>query len=94
MRKRVINPTEQNDADHDQQWLNIEKLAVVEVTSEDGSYPIEKALLPGEQGRWRASVAGRQTIRFLFDHPQAIQRIRLEFEELEHERTQEYVLSW
>lgn len=33
-------------------------------------------------------------IRLLFDKPQRLQRIRLKFEELEFERTQEYVLRW
>ena len=35
-----------------------------------------------------------QTIRLLFDHPQRLQRIWLNFVETQAERTQEYVLRW
>lgn len=94
MRKRIINPIQQQNEYSDQKWLDIEKIAVVEVTSEDDAFPIESALLPGKVSGWRASGTGKQMIRLFFDNPQRIQRIRLNFEELEIERTQEYVLSW
>lgn len=94
MRKRIINPIQQQNVYSDQKWLDIEKIAVVEVTSEDDAFPIESALLPGKVSGWRASDTGKQTIRLLFDNPQRLQRIRLNFEELEIERTQEYVLRW
>ena len=71
-----------------------EKLAVVEVSSEDDAFPVEYALLPGKGTGWRASVPGRQIIRLLFDDPQRIQRISLDFEEVEIARTQEIVLRW
>ncbi|MFT6986214.1 MAG: hypothetical protein ACJAT7_002035, partial [Psychromonas sp.] len=41
-----------------------------------------------------ACESGKQTIRLIFDNPQMLQWIRLNFEELEVERTQEYVLRW
>ena len=94
MRKRIINPTQQQNVYSDQKWLDIERIAVVEVTSEDDAFPIDSALLPGKVSGWRASGSGKQTIRLLFDYPQKLQRIRLNFEELEIERMQEYVLSW
>jgi hypothetical protein len=94
MRKRIINPVPQQNVSSDQKWLDIEKIAVVEVTSEEEEFPIESALLPGEVSGWRASGQGKQTIRLLFDNPQGLQSIRLKFEELELERTQEYVLRW
>ena len=94
MRKRIINPIQQKAVYSDQKWLDIEKIAVVEVTSEDDGFPIESALLPGKASGWRASGTGKQTIRLLFDSPQRLQRIRPKFEELATERTQEYVLSW
>ena len=94
MRKRIINPIQKQNVYSDQERLDIEKSAVVEVTSEDDAFPIESALLPGKVSGWRASGTGEQTIRLLFDNPQRLQRIRLNFEELEIERTQEYVLSW
>ena len=94
MRKIIINPAQQQNLPPDQNWLNPEELAVVEITSEDESYPIESALLPGKVSGWRAASPGEQTIRLRFDTPQRIQWIRLKFEETNIERTQEYVLRW
>lgn len=94
MRKRIINSGQKHNINADQKWLDIEMLAVVEVTSEDVVFPIESALLLGGVSGWRASGPGKQMIRLLFDKPQRLQRIRLKFEELEFERTQEYVLRW
>jgi hypothetical protein len=91
MRKRIIEPV-QPETDHD--WLNLEELTEVEVTSEDPAYPIESALLPSRASWWRASAPGKQTIRLLFDQPQRLQRIWLSFVEPLIERTQEYVLRW
>ena len=94
MRKSIIKPEQAQKVDVDQEWLDVEKLAVVEISSEDDAFPVEFALLPGKGSGWRASGPGKQTIRLLFDNPQRLQRIRLNFEELEMERTQEYVLRW
>jgi hypothetical protein len=94
MRKRIVNPDQKQNVDSDQKWLDIDKLAVVEVTSEDDAFPIESALLPDNASGWRAAGPGKQMIRLVFDNPQEIQWIRLNFEELEIERTQEYVLRW
>ena len=93
MRKRLITLDQKQNVDSDQKWLDVEKLAVVEVSSENDAFPIESALLlPGKGEGWRASGPGEQIIRLLFDNPQSLQWIRLVFEELEMERTQEYVL--
>jgi hypothetical protein len=94
MRKRIIAPVEQETAAPDQDWLNLEELAEVEVTSEDAAYPIESALLPGGASGWRAAGPGKQTIRLLFATPQRLRRIWLNFVETHTERTQEYVLRW
>jgi hypothetical protein len=94
MRKSIIKPEQAQKVDADQEWLDVEKLAVIEISSEDDAFPVEFALLPGKGSGWRASGPGKQTIRLLFDNPQRLQRIRLNFEELEMERTQEYVLRW
>ena len=94
MRKRIINPVEKQNVSSDQDWLDIEKLAVAEVTSEADDCPIELALLPGNNSGWRASTPGKQIIRLLFDNPQRLRLIRLNFEELAIERTQEYILRW
>jgi hypothetical protein len=94
MRKRIITPAQQKTASPDLEWLNMEELAEVEITSEDAAYPIESALLPGRASGWRAAGPGMQTIRLLFDNPQRLQRIWLYFVETRTVRTQEYVLRW
>jgi hypothetical protein len=94
MRKRIITPIQQETGSPDQDWLNVEGLAEVEITSEDGAHPIESALLPGRTSGWCAAVPGKQTIRLVFAHPQRLQRIWLSFVEPRTERTQEYVLRW
>jgi hypothetical protein len=94
MRKRIIGPGQQEPAPPDQDWMNMEGLAEVEITSEDAAHPIEAALLPGRASGWRAAGPGTQTIRLLFAHPQRLRRIWLNFVEPRTERTQEYVLRW
>jgi len=94
MRKRLISPSPQAGALHDEGWLDLDREAVVEVTSEEKEYPVEFALVSGETQGWRAADSGTQTIRLVFDVPQRIIRIWLVFEETEAERTQEFVLRW
>ena len=57
MRKRIIAHVQKETAASDQDWLNVEGLVEVEITSEDAAHPIESALLPGRALGWRA--AGR-----------------------------------
>jgi hypothetical protein len=94
VRKRIISHVQKETASSDQDWLNMEGLAEVEITSEDAAHPIESALLPGQTSGWRAAEAGKQTIRLLFNHPQRLRRIWMNFVEPAAERTQEYVLRW
>ena len=94
MRKRIISQDDQVSSPPDQDWLDVESLALAEVTSEDPAHPIESALLPDSGSDWRASYPGDQTIRLLFDEPLHLKRIRLEFHEEQFERTQEFTLRW
>jgi hypothetical protein len=94
MLKRIIGHDPQDARGSDPDWLNVEPLAQVEVTSEDAAHPIEAALLPAAAPGWRASHSGPQTVRLVFDQPQRLRRIYLEFREDELERTQEFVLRW
>ena len=94
MRKRLITPISQDAPHLDEGWLDLDRAAVVEVTSEDKDYPVEAALVSGEMRGWRAGSPGTQTIRLIFDGPQRLIRIALVFEETETERTQEFVLRW
>ena len=94
MRKRPMPPTPETVVPQTVDWLDLERAAVVEVTSEDKDFPVEAALVLGETRGWRAAEPGPQTIRLLFDQPQTIKRIALVFEEEEAVRTQEFVLRW
>src|SRR5437763_13762248 len=94
MRKRLITPIPQDAPPRDEEWLDLDGAAVVEVTSEEKDYPVESALVSGEMRGWRAADPGTQTIRLIFDQPQRLGRISLVFEENEIKRTQEFVLRW
>ena len=94
MRKRLITPTAERPGTLAQEWLDLERAAVVEVTSEDGHFPVESAFGSGDERGWRAAAPGAQTIRLIFDHPQKLKCVSLVFEEDEIGRTQEFVLRW
>lgn len=76
----------------DSAWLEVEKLATVQVTSEDPAFPIESVF--GNSGGWRAAQEGEQVIRLIFDEPQTLHRIWLRFSETKIARTQQFVLWW
>jgi len=94
MRKRQISPTPPSVPPSGQAWLDVERTALVEVTSEENGFPIESALQETENHGWRAAAPGTQTIRLIFDEPQKLRRIWLVFEDSENARTQEFVLRW
>ncbi len=94
MRKRYIQSSERAGNASDSDWLNMEQLAEVELTSEDAAHRIEAALSPDSGVGWQAAVPGEQLIRFRFRQPQRIRRIFLEFVENSLERTQEFCLRW
>lgn len=92
MRKSILPSNVDQAISSSDQWLNLEELASVEVSSEDPSYPFEDALHGATRGGWKAGVPGPQAIRLTFDQPQSIRRIRLEFREDGPERVQEFAL--
>ena len=95
MRKSVIDPsTARPELRSDGEWLNLEQVAKVEVTSEDPSFPIDSALASENGPGWRAADKGKQIIRIIFDKPTPLRRIKLEFSETVVERTQEFTLRW
>src|SRR5947199_9530710 len=75
-------------------WLDLDRIATVEVTSENPDFPVESVFAPVQAQGWRAAEMGTQTIRLVFDEPEVIHRIRLEFSETAVERTQEFTLRW
>lgn len=94
MRKRIVGTDSAQTKSGGGPWLDLEALATAEVSSEDPAHPVEGALIPGDDRGWRARDSGPQTLRLVFDRPQALRRIRLVFDEPEAERTQEFYLGW
>jgi hypothetical protein len=94
VRKSQIARIPQDAPLRDQAWMDVERIASVEVSSEQTDYPIESALLLEEKKGWRAATSGTQTIRLIFDEPQKLRRILLVFEDTENSRTHEFVVRW
>jgi hypothetical protein len=95
MRKRIVGPQHARQiGQSDNDWLDLEQIATVEVTSEDPGFPIEYAFGSDDGPGWRASQGGEQQIRIIFDKPVSLHRMELRFHEADHERTQEFVLRW
>ena len=81
MRKRIVPRDVQAPSLAGQDWLNLEDLVEVEVTSEDPAHPVEAALLAGGTSGWRSAGPGEQTIvaalraaTALTSHPSGVQR--------------------
>jgi hypothetical protein len=94
MRKQTINSGSEAVSRSGDGWLDLERLAQVEITSESAEHSIESALIPDRGPGWRAAQPGKQLIRLIFDHPVSLGRILLKFDEKEQRRTQEFVLRW
>src|SRR5262247_4226553 len=94
MHKQTINTGSKDISRSATVWLDLERLAQVEITSESADHPIESALIPNHGLGWRAAQPGKQTIRLIFDHPLSLGRILLRFDENKAKRTQEFVLRW
>lgn len=94
MRKRLIDPTTERLGTLARGWFDLERTAVVEVTSEAEDFPVESAFASEAARGWRAAAPGPQTIRLIFDQPQRLRCVFLVFEEVEIGRTQEFVLRW
>src|ERR1700691_5498612 len=95
MRKKIVSHTPSQPSRSEEEWLKLDEIDSAEVTSEHPNFPIDAALTTAWESRgWRAAEADKQTIRIIFDQPQAIRRIRLEFSETECERTQDFTLKW
>lgn len=94
MRKKRIDRVIESASTAGQAWLDLDRMAQVEVTSESTTHPIESALIPGTGPGWRAAQPGEQTIRLIFDEPVGLRRILVVSHEDEQARTQEFVLRW
>src|SRR5688572_21213736 len=100
MRKSVVTPSSERrsqgdpPSDVESRWFDLDALAQIEVTSEDPKYPVEGALVLGDDRGWRAAEPGAQTIRIVFDRPVPVRRMSLVFIEPDVTRTQEFVVRW
>lgn len=94
MRKSVIGSGGSDPTVPADEWMDLERVARVEVSSEEPEHPVEAALIPGRGPGWRASRPGPQTIRLVFDGPRHVRRVRLRFVADAVPRTQEFVLRW
>ena len=57
MRKKTINSGSEAVSPSGGVWLDLERLARVEITSESAEHPIEYALIPDRGPGWRAALA-------------------------------------
>lgn len=89
MRKRLIDRSRFAT----REWLDLDSVAQVEISSEDPAHPIESALTDHEDG-WHAAESGEQVVRVLFDEPRELRVIELTFDECRAARTQEFLLRW
>jgi hypothetical protein len=92
MRKSIITPDGGTSPRINENWRELERIARVEITSENPLFPIENALGKAVSTGWRAASTGPQVIRMYFDEPMTIRRIQLHFVDRAAERTQEFVL--
>jgi hypothetical protein len=92
MRKSIVSPSAVATTPISEVWRDLERIARVEISSEDEQFPIEHAVGKKETTGWRAAETGPQLIRLQFDEPQNIKRLRLRFVERAAERTQEFAV--
>ncbi len=92
MRKSIVSSTVTTATPISDLWRDLERIARVEITSEDAAAPIENALSKAAATGWRAATTGPQVIRLFFDEPQSIRRIQLHFVDKTAERSQEFAV--
>jgi hypothetical protein len=92
MRKSIVSPSTVPAVPISDLWRDLERIARVEISSEDEQFPIEHAL--GKRGTtgWRAAETGPQLIRLHFDEPLTIKHLRVHFIDKTAERSQEFAV--
>ena len=81
MRKSIVSPSAVTATPISDLWRDLERIARVEISSEDEQFPIEHALGKKETTGWRAAGTGPQLIR-----------LRLHFLDRAAERSQEFAV--
>ena len=92
MRKSIVSPSAVTQPPISDLWRDLERIARVEISSEDEQFPIEHALGKKETTGWKAAGTGPQLIRLHFDEPLNIKRLRLHFVDNAAERSQEFAV--
>ena len=92
MRKSIVSPSAVAQTPISDLWRDLERIARVEISSEDAAFPIEQALGKKDTTGWRAATTGPQLIRMHFDEPLNIKRLRLHFVDKTAERSQEFAV--
>src|ERR1700741_5223233 len=92
MLKIIVSPSAVAAPPISELWRDLERIARVEISSEDEQFPIEHALGKKETTGGGAAGTGPQLIRLHFDEPQNIKRIRLHFVDRAAERSQEFAV--
>lgn len=92
MRKTILTTEDAVKTPSGGAWLDLEKIARVEMSSEDAVFPIEHAFGAAKTTGWRAAATGPQVVRIHFDAPQKIRRIQVHVIEQAAERAQEFAI--
>jgi hypothetical protein len=92
MRKSIVSPSAVAATPISDLWRDLERIARVEISSEDPQFPIEYALGKKVTTGWRAADTGPQLIRLNFDEPMNIKRLQLHFVDKAAERSQEFAV--
>ncbi|HZQ50767.1 MAG TPA: hypothetical protein VFB14_01145 [Bryobacteraceae bacterium] len=92
MRKTILGHEHDAATFSGNEWLGVEAIAGIDVTSEADGAPVENVLYPDRDTGWRAGEPGPQIIRITFGGPTSIRRIQLVFRESQCARTQEFTL--
>ena len=92
MRKSIVSPSAVAAPPISELWRDLERIARVEISSEDEQFPIEHALGKKVTTGWKAATTGPQLIRLHFDEPLNIKRLQLHFVDKAAERSQEFAV--
>ena len=92
MRKQITGLGSQVPSREEGNWLDLEAVAAVEVSSEAPGFPVEGALVPSSKAGWQAASTGEVQIQLRFDTPVDIAQVLLQVIDPEHERSQEWSL--
>jgi hypothetical protein len=92
MRKSIVSPSTAAATPISDLWRDLERIARVEISSEDEMFPIENALGKKATDGWKAATTGPQLIRLHFDEPMTIKRLQLRFVDKTAERSQEFAV--